>query len=174
MLAWLDSDRELAGQKYEEIRSGLIKIFVCQGCADPEGLADETINRVIRKVPEIALRYVGNPALYFSCVARYILLEYKSRMTQLRILTPDPPSQIEEADEDFEQEYQCLDRCIEQLTPANRELILEYYGGEKQEMIENRKKLAERLGVTLNALRARANRIRSNLEKCVVNCLKQQ
>jgi hypothetical protein len=41
-------------------------------------------------------------------------------------------------------------------------------------MIENRKKLAERLGVTLNALRARANRIRSNLEKCVVNCLKRQ
>ena len=53
MLAWLDSDRERAGQKYEEIRCGLIKIFVCQGCTDPEGLADETINRVIRKIPEI-------------------------------------------------------------------------------------------------------------------------
>src|SRR5262245_44374262 len=28
MLAWLDSDRERAGQKYEEIRYRLIKIFV--------------------------------------------------------------------------------------------------------------------------------------------------
>jgi RNA polymerase sigma factor (sigma-70 family) len=174
MLAWLDSDREMAGQKYEEIRSGLIKIFVCRGCADPEGLADETINRVIRKVPEVAPSYAGNPALYFSSVARYILLEYKSRMTQLRLLTSDLPKQIEEIDEEIEQEYECLDRCIGQLTPRNRELILEYYWGEKQAMIENRKRLAERMGITLNALRVRADRIRSSLEKCVVSCLKQQ
>jgi DNA-directed RNA polymerase specialized sigma24 family protein len=174
MLAWLDSDRELAGQKYEEIRSGLIKIFICRGCTDPEGLADETINRVIRKVPEIAHSYAGNPALYFSSVARYILLEYKSRMTQLRLLTPDTPNQIEEVDEDIEREYECLDRCIGQLMPANRELILEYYMGEKQVMIENRKRLAEKMGITLNALRVRADRIRSTLEKCVVSCLKRQ
>lgn len=77
MLVWLDTDRERAGQKYEEIRYRLIKIFVCHGCIDPEGLADETIDRVIHKVPEIAPNYAGNPALYFSGVARYILLEYK-------------------------------------------------------------------------------------------------
>jgi DNA-directed RNA polymerase specialized sigma24 family protein len=174
MLAWLDSDRELAGQKYEEIRSSLIKIFICRGCTDPEGLADETINRVIRKVPEIAPGYAGNPALYFSSVARYILLEYKSRTTQLRLLTPDLPRQIEEIDEEIEQEYECLDRCLAQLTPANRELILDYYRGENQGMTENRKRLAERMGITLNALRVRADRIRGNLEKCVASCLKRQ
>jgi DNA-directed RNA polymerase specialized sigma24 family protein len=174
MLAWLDSDRERAGQKYEEIRCGLIKIFVCQGCIDPEGLADETIDRVIQKVPEIAPNYAGNPALYFSGVARYILLEYKSRMAQLRLLPHDPLRQIEEDDEDIEREYECLDHCIERLTPANRELILEYYRGEKRAMIENRKRLAEKMGVTLNALRVRVDRIRNNLQKCVANCLKQK
>jgi DNA-directed RNA polymerase specialized sigma24 family protein len=174
MLAWLDSDRERAGQKYEEIRCGLIKIFICQGCSDPEGLADETIDRVIHKVPEIAPNYAGNPALYFSGVARYILLEYKNRIAQLRLLPLAPPKQIEEEDEDIEREYECLDRCIERLTPANRELILEYYREEKRAMIENRKRLAERLGVTSNALRVRADRIRNSLEKCVANCLKQK
>jgi DNA-directed RNA polymerase specialized sigma24 family protein len=174
MLAWLDSDRERAGQKYEEIRYRLIKIFVCQGCIDPEGLADETIDRVIRKVPEIAPDYAGNPALYFSGVARYILLEYKNRMAQLRVLPPAPPKQIEEDDEDIERDYECLDHCIERLTPANRELILEYYREEKQAMIENRKRLAERMGATPNALRVRADRIRNNLQKCVANCLKQK
>jgi DNA-directed RNA polymerase specialized sigma24 family protein len=173
MLAWLDSDRERAGQKYEEIRCGLIKIFVCQGCSDPEGLADETIDRVIHKVPEIAPNYAGNPALYFSGVARYILLEYKNRIAQLRLLPASPPKQIVE-DEDIEREYECLDRCIERLTPANRELILEYYREEKRAMIENRKRLAERMGVTLNALRVRADRVRNSLEKCVANCLKQK
>lgn len=173
MLAWLDSDRERAGQKYEEIRCGLIKIFVCQGCSDPEGLADETIDRVIHKVPEIAPNYAGNPALYFSGVARYILLEYKNRIAQLRLLPSVPPKQIEE-DEDIEREYECLDSCIERLTPSNRELILEYYREEKRAMIENRKRLAERMGVTPNALRVRADRIRNSLEKCVANCLKQK
>ena len=174
MLAWLDSDRERAGQKYEEIRYRLIKIFVCQGCIDPEGLADETIDRVIRKVPEVAPNYTGNPALYFSGVARYILLEYKNRIAQLRLLPHAPPKQIEEEYEDIEQEYECLDHCIGRLTPANRELILEYYREEKQAMIENRKRLAERMGVTPNALRVRADRIRNNLQKCVANCLKQK
>jgi len=173
MLAWLDSDRERAGQIYEEIRNRLIKIFVCQGCIDPEGLADETIDRVIRKVPEIAPNYAGDPALYFSGVARYILLEYKNRMAKLRLLPPAPPKQIEE-DEDIEREYECLDHCIERLRPANRELILEYYREDKQAMIENRKRLAERMGVTPNALRVRADRIRNNLQKCVANCLKQK
>jgi DNA-directed RNA polymerase specialized sigma24 family protein len=174
MLAWLDSDRERAGRKYEEIRCGLIKIFVCQGCSDPEGLADETIDRVIHKVPEIAPNYAGNPALYFSGVARYILLEYKNRIAQLRLLSATPTKQIEEDDEDIEREYECLDRCIERLTPVNRELILEYYREEKRAMIENRKRLAEKMGVTLNALRVRVDRVRNGLEKCVANCLKQK
>lgn len=174
MLVWLDSDRERAGQKYEEIRYRLIKIFVCQGCIDPEGLADETIDRVIHKVPEIAPNYAGNPALYFSGVARYILLEYKNRTAQLRFLPTDPPKQVEEDEEDIEREYECLDRCIERLRPMNRELILEYYREEKQAMIENRKRLAERIGITPNALRVRADRIRNSLQKCVADCLKQK
>jgi DNA-directed RNA polymerase specialized sigma24 family protein len=173
MLVWLDSDREQAGRKYEEIRCGLIKIFVCQGCSDPEGLADETIDRVMRKIPEIVPNYAGNPALYFSGVARYILLEYKNRIAQLRLLPAAPTKQIEE-DEDIEREYECLDRCIERLTPANRELIMEYYREEKRAMIENRKRLAERMGITPNALRVRADRVRNSLEKCVANCLKQK
>ena len=50
LLAWLNPNRALAGEKYEEIRRRLIKIFTCRGCTCPEVLADETINRVARKV----------------------------------------------------------------------------------------------------------------------------
>lgn len=52
-LAWLDADRDSAGEKYEKIRRALIKDFVLRECIDPEALADEAIDRVIRDLPEI-------------------------------------------------------------------------------------------------------------------------
>src|SRR5262245_58122409 len=53
LIGWLDSDREKAGARYEWIRNRLIKIFVCRGSNIPEELADKTVNRVARKLPEI-------------------------------------------------------------------------------------------------------------------------
>jgi DNA-directed RNA polymerase specialized sigma24 family protein len=79
LLAWLDKDRDRAGLRYEEIRFQLIKIFVSHECPDSEGLADETINRVARKIKDIADTYTGNPASYFYGVARIVYLEYLRR-----------------------------------------------------------------------------------------------
>ena len=65
LLNWLDPRREEAGQKYEDIRLRLIKIFTCRGCLEPEDLADETINRVSKKLPDIQDSYEGDPTRYF-------------------------------------------------------------------------------------------------------------
>jgi DNA-directed RNA polymerase specialized sigma24 family protein len=167
-LTWLDPNREQAGTKYEVIRRKLVKIFTCRGCANCEDLADETINRVIRKMQELADSYVGDPALYFYGVARIVHLEHvKKGPAVLPLPPPDPPGQKE-------QEYQCLDRCMNVLTPQNRELVLEYYKEEKRAKIVHRKELAERLGVAVNALRIRAHRIRASLQVCVETCLGQE
>ncbi len=72
LLVWLNPNREQAGSKYEEIRRRLIKILTCRGCTCPEELADETMNRVTRKVPEIIGNYVGDPSLYFYGVAHKV------------------------------------------------------------------------------------------------------
>ena len=53
LLKWLDSDREQAAMKYEEIRKRLIKIFTGRDCVEAEDLADETINRVVSKLDEL-------------------------------------------------------------------------------------------------------------------------
>jgi hypothetical protein len=66
-----------------------------------------------------------------------------------------------------------LERCLERLFLADRELILEYYRGEQREKIENRRKLAERLVLTMNALSIRACRIREQLETCVMKSLEE-
>jgi DNA-directed RNA polymerase specialized sigma24 family protein len=167
LLAFLHPDRDEAGNKYEAIRLRLIKIFTCRGCCVPEDLADETINRVARKVPEIAAAYTGDPALYFFGVANHVHMEYLRRKP-----VPVPPQQPDPSD-DLEREFQCLEQCIEQLPPEHQKLIIEYHQDEKRTKIDRRKQLAERLDIGLNALRIQVCRIRASLQECVFRCLEQ-
>lgn len=167
LLAWLDEDRDLAGKKYEEIRFQLINLFIARGCLISEELADKTIDRVARKVKDIADTYVGDPALYFYGVAKMVHLEYvRSRP----VVLPAIPCQSEKG---IEQRYECLGLCIDKLSSANRELILAYYG-EAQSNEEQRRKLAARMGLEPNALWVRSHRIREKLRRCVIECLKSK
>jgi RNA polymerase sigma factor (sigma-70 family) len=164
-LAWLSPNREQAANKYEEIRRKLIKIFACRGCAEAEDLADETINRVIRRMQEMIDSYVGDPALYFYGVARNVHLEYVRKSPPVLPLPPaDPPQQKE-------REWECLESCLERLSKENRRLVLEYYKAERRAKIDHRKEMADRLGIAPNALRIRMHRIRASLQECVVGCL---
>lgn len=172
LLEWLDKDRESAGEKYQEVRLKLIKIFACKGCSFPEDLADETINRVTQKLSEIKETYVGNPLLYFSSVSRLIYLENTRKTPNKVELSPN----LEEIAKNIETslEYECLEHCLEKLPSQSRELILDYYEEEKKAKIEGRKNIAERLGIELNALRLRVNRIRTGLEKCIQECINKK
>ena len=166
LLAWLDPDRDVAGEKYENIRRGLIKIFISNGCHSVEDMADEAINRVANKLKQIRDGYRGDPALYFYGVAKKIVHEDWRRPQ-----VPAPaPAQVC-ADDDVEPEFECLERCLQKLTNENRKLVLKYYQEEKRAKIDNRRILAESMGIALNALRIRAYRIRSSLESCVRTCV---
>lgn len=167
LLDWLDSDREQAGMKYEEIRRRLIKIFTGRGCAEAEDLADETINRVISKLDEIENQFTGERARYFFGVANKVYMEYSRRKP------PQPPPIPEEDSRRIEQSYRCLEECIGRLSSENRELLLHYYQAEGRAKIEQRKLLAEKLGIAPNALRIRAYRIRAGLQECVEKCIER-
>ncbi len=173
LLAWLHPEREQAGKVYEEIRSVLMKVFRSHDCPVPEELADETINRVAKKLPEIVETYVGDPARYFYRVAHYVHLEYLRRQPETTTLSEDLPLPPE-SDEDIEVEYDCLEGCVRQLNPRNRELVLHYYQGEKGVKIERRRELARRLNIELPVLRLQAHRIRTGLKKCMRECLRQK
>src|SRR5690348_13383082 len=73
LLITLGPDRESAGEKYLEVRSNLIRFFEWRGCSFPEDHADETINRVAKRVSEGEV--IQNPAGYFMGAARLLLLE---------------------------------------------------------------------------------------------------
>ena len=167
LLDWLDPQREKAGQKYEDIRLRLIKIFTCRGCSEPEDLADETINRVTNKLKEIEAGFTGDRARYFYGVANKVHLEYLRRKPAVTLQLP-----VANSDE-VEREFKCLETCMDRLTPDNRELVLQYYQEEKKAKIDHRKLLAEHLGIAVNALRIRACRIRATLLECVQKCLER-
>ena len=168
LLQWLDPDREEAGRRYEHIRHRLIRIFACRGCAESDILADETINRVARKVGELATTYQGDPVLYFYGVANKIHLE------QLKKAKPQVTEwQNTQDDDDYGPEFECLERCMDKLPMNNRELVLKYYDHETDAKIEQRRLLAETLNIGLNALRIRAHRIRIILYQCIKGCLDQ-
>jgi DNA-directed RNA polymerase specialized sigma24 family protein len=165
LLAWLDSDREQAGNKYEEIRERLIKIFVGRGCYEPEDLADETINRVIKRLNEIEPQFVGDRARYFYGVANKVHLEYLRR----KPLQLPSPAFVDS--DNLEEEYRCLEHCLGRLTPENHRMVLQYYQEDRHAKIDHRKLLAQKLGIAPNALRIRAYRIRASLLECVKDCL---
>jgi DNA-directed RNA polymerase specialized sigma24 family protein len=164
-----------AGAAYVAARQRLVKFFEWNKSGAPEEHADETINRVARKIEEG--EQIRTPPAYFLGVARHVLSEaYKRREAERAHLDEyarqdQTPPESEEADV----RRGCLEHCLRELPAERRELIVEYYREEKQAKFEWRRRLAERHGfASQNALRIRAHRIRAQLEACARACVERE
>ncbi len=179
-LAFLDNGIESNGGSYIEMQRRLTGYFARKGCAAPVELADETLNRVSRRLDEEGSIDVDTPAHYCYITARFVSLEQMRavRMTNVAIdegkLTIDRHEHLNTSDtevrEKKEEMLKCLDKCMSKLDERNRDLILGYYFGNEGVKIRNRSSMAERLAISLNALSIRACRIRRTLESCVGKC----
>ncbi len=176
LLSWLHQDREQAGLKHEEIRAALIRRFRQLGCHDPEELANLTIDRVTQKLPDIIDTYKGDPEPYFFSVAWYVYKEHLRRPIILSLAKLDfgDPRTLSEDTSEKELLDSCLRHCLDQLDKDNRNIILEYYRGDRKVKIQARRVLAERLGIELPHLRLKAQRIRSKLKKCILECMERK
>ena len=180
-LAWLDggaSETDSEGASYLRMRDRLVEYFDRRNCVDPDELADETLNRAARRLAEEGKIATDSPAKYCYTLARYVLLEYfrSSRAREIpledaRSLQPNAP-QFTEEDEKAVREgmLACLEKCTAELPTDQRQLVFAYYQGEQRAKIENRRRWANALGISVNALCLRAYRIRERLEKCVKRC----
>jgi len=168
LLRWLDPEPERAGLAYEKIRRRLIVILASRGCLSAEELADETIDRVARRVKDIRAEYVGEKAIYFLGVMNNVHHEYLKRPVLPRL-----PDRNEDA-ELREQAHGCLDRCLDKLTTNSRQIIESYYAEDKRAKINLRRRLAKQFGLRPSSLRARALRIREKLQACIVQCLQTE
>ncbi len=181
-LNWLDEGVDSAGEKYLEMRRRLVAYFDRKNCFSADELADETLNRVARRLEEEG-SIETSPAHYCYIVAKFIFLEYLRRAERAQgsidelspssgayISSPAISERQSEA-EGEEKRLTCLEHCLKDLEPNQREMIVQYYHGDQRAKIENRRALAEASGITMNALVIRVCRIRDKLESCVTRCL---
>jgi len=186
LLEWLDDGVESNGERYLEVRRRLVAYFDRRNRLSPDELADETLTRVANTLEESGTIAITPPARYCYVVARFVFLEDLRRRqhghvsletlpgaepTAYRATAPVHPDRGEEA---REQRLACLEQCLDSLDPGQRELIVDYYREARREKIEQRRELAKRIGVTVNALSIRACRIRAQLEACVNACCKSR
>jgi DNA-directed RNA polymerase specialized sigma24 family protein len=172
-LTVLSADRESAGEQYEVVRLKLVKYFELRMCAEANDLADETINRVARRLaggeriasPEV-MRYVYG-------VARNVLLESWKSEQRLRKMGSPPSTNDDPEQENAELQLDCFQECLKQISEENRNLILRYYQHTGRAKIEDRLLLAQQLGIPPNALRIRIHRIKGELQGCMEKCMKR-
>jgi DNA-directed RNA polymerase specialized sigma24 family protein len=169
LLDWLDPDPEISARKYETIRAGLIRLFTSHGISDAAFYADETIDRVMKRLPEIRPTFVGEPARYFTGVARNIVREANRNKEVVPEVMPEQGTE-ENADDEM---LDCLKQCLKELPQERQELILDYHLYHGRAKVELHREMAAELAITEGALRTRAHHLRVSLEDCVLKCLQK-
>src|SRR5262249_38977772 len=150
LLAKLSADPEIAGVEYEEVRRRLIKFFEWRGAFFPSDPAPKTLKPTGRKNHgggENEKNTIAPPL----GVANFVFLETSkhpdSRRATLEELIPVAAPPERRAEDDDLREV-CLRECLRSLSKESQELIIEYYRQEGRAKIEDRKALAEKLGIS--------------------------
>ncbi|HEV7375401.1 MAG TPA: hypothetical protein VGN95_11830 [Pyrinomonadaceae bacterium] len=165
-LAWLSPQSESAGEEYERLRFRLCTFFSQRHCLFSDELADETINRVILKSAE---ENIENKLAYCYGVAKNVYRE-SLRKERNHLNVDEVPIAVKTPEEQsFSRE--CLDKCLAELSPESRNLILDYFSEVKLAKIELHRRISESFEMTQTALRMRVMRIKQKLKICVQECM---
>jgi DNA-directed RNA polymerase specialized sigma24 family protein len=166
LLERLDPDVERAALEYERLRRALVKFFDWRGAWPADECADSTLDRLARKLEDTVVVDLPN---YAHGIARLVLLERRRQPVcstideEVELSSVHAPAPVDEGDALRD----CFDGCLASFPADSRTLILEYYEGQGNDKISNRRRLAASLGLSENALRSRVQRLRERLEQCV-------
>jgi DNA-directed RNA polymerase specialized sigma24 family protein len=170
LLARLHADTEQAGLEYERLRRALVKFFDWRGAQAPDECADETIDRLARKLDGTVVDDVRS---YAHGIARLVLLERRRQpvFDSFDGSSAVASAPVTPASDEHDRLHDCFELCLAGIPEDGRSLVLRYYEGERQMKIANRRQLGEALGLSENALRSRVQRLRDRLEQCVQACV---
>jgi len=172
-------DRAAAGERYEAIRRRLLTLFAARhtgSAVDTNALADETLDRVARRLHE-GIVLESSIESFVLGVARNVAREKWKGIKEVEIQPTANPVAAESDSPDYgllrdrDSTLECLEKCLAELLPRPRSWVMQFYTGTGGLKIAARKRLAGELGLDLNALRVRLFRIRAKLETCVQDCL---
>ena len=82
LLARLGPDEDRAGREYERLRRSLIRFFDWRGAWPSDECADETIDRLARKLQDTVVEDVCG---YAHGIARMVLLEWQRKPARVPI-----------------------------------------------------------------------------------------
>lgn len=178
LMLWFSPEPEIAGEKYEEVRNGLIRFFRFRGCNDAETLADDAITRVAMKVTTYKTSTDTETIAICYGFAKNIFREYLASKNWHEIefdLIKHKLKTQNEKDEGRETtKMKCLESCLNMLDSDDRTLLLKYYLKSGKAKFDLRKKLADDLNVKKGTLHTKIHRLKSDLKKCVNKCINQK
>ncbi|MEP7340144.1 MAG: hypothetical protein ABI977_20595 [Acidobacteriota bacterium] len=165
LLARLGEDPEEAGKEYNRLRTRLVNVLRMKGHSSPEDGADEALDRIADKL--VGGEIIRDMNSYSRRVADLIALEDQRRQRQIR-KTLDHYSFFRALNETFDERIsRLMQGCVDQLPAKDRTLMLDYCTcGEQRDSMDCRQAIAERMQMTLNALRLTVFRLRAKLETC--------
>lgn len=133
--------------EYGKLRLRLIHYFSARRCPFPDDLADEAIERALKRIAGGA--DIPDLTRYCYGIAANLRSEKRKKKTEEEIVgDPAAPGGSALGRPGSEERLLLLRECLSLVSASDRQLLREYYW-------ENRKELAKRLGLTANALRLR-------------------
>ncbi len=183
LLKALDPDPEQAIAQLEVLRLKLLRFFSERQCHTSEEQADIVLDRLTQKLMKgVVIEHIGK---FTFGIAKFVHQEYLTELQhpqvstesllpgdELTLLSRLEYARSEETAEAQEQLLQFLDHCLQELNDSDRQLILDYYQGEKSK--DQRRVLAEQHGINPGTLATRTCRIRAKLQVCMEHCLKER
>ena len=167
LLKAFSGDEAAAALAYTKLRDSLVRYFQIKGISEADEAADATIDRVADKIAQNT--EIGDLTKFAFGVAKNVFLE-RLRSAQVHSRAVDKFYSKTNTFEtpEVNPHLELLEGCFKTLYTDEQKLLLNYFADlPADELSKNRQNLAEREGITINALRIRVNRLRKILEDCL-------
>jgi len=133
----------------------------------PEDLADEVLDRLARRISEGVT--IASISAFALGIARLVVLEQNAKKNSAQTMGDTFWNNVQAPlpTHSDEEEIARMERCLKKLPSSEAKLLRGYYLPARDNPIQARKNLAERLGVSANTLRQRAFLVRQSLRACM-------
>jgi hypothetical protein len=160
------ADTGEGGRRYLRVHQKLEGYFRIRGVADPAAAADETLDRAARRIAEGT--EVPNIDNFCLGIARFIVKEGWRINTRESTAFKEFLERHEHASADQLDRLSLMKSCFEELPQYEKNLLNAYCDAPRgKARAQHRRELAQRLELTVSALRIRVTRLRQNLDECL-------
>jgi DNA-directed RNA polymerase specialized sigma24 family protein len=163
----LSPDADEAERRYVSLQKKLIGFLGMRDVSDPARDAAETLDRAAVRISRGA--NVPDVVNYCIGIARNVASEsWRRERREDTVFRRFIDSLADGSAEEVERIQHMLKPCFENLEAESQELLVSYCRiPEGQSHAEHRRRLSEKMGITVRALRTQVSRLRDRLEDCV-------